>query len=194
MEKNNKKIKQVCYVTGNWFKVKMAKEVLEPLGIEVLQKKINCQEIQANEIEKVATFSAKFAANELKIPVLVNDSGLVVEELKGFPGPYTRYVEETITEEGVLKLMAGVENRKAKFIEVLAFCKPNSEPIIFIGATLGEIHNIKEGEHGWSFDKIFVPNGKDKPLACFIDDERWKLWDSSAYTKMAEYLKNEEKE
>lgn len=191
MEKNNEKIKQLCYVTGNWFKVKIAKEILEPLGIEVLHKKMDCLEIQANEIEKVAMFSAKFATNKLKIPVLVNDSGLVIEELKGFPGPYTHYVEETITEEGVLKLMKGIENRKAKFIEVLAFCKPNNEPIIFSGATLGEIHNIKEGEFGWSFDKIFVPEGKDKTLACFPDDERWKFWDNSAYKKLAEYLKNE---
>jgi XTP/dITP diphosphohydrolase len=191
MKKNNEKTKQICYVTGNWFKVKMAKEVLDPLGIEILQKKIDCPEIQANEIEKVAAFSAKFAANELKIPVLVNDSGLLVEELKGFPGPYTKYIEETITEEGILKLMKDIKNRKAKFIEVLVFCEPNKEPIIFSGATLGKINNIKEGEYGWSFDKIFVPENKDKPLACFPDDERWKFWDNSAYKKLAEYLKNE---
>ena len=39
------------------------------------------------------------------MPVIKNDSGLIVEALKGFPGPYTSYIEDTITEVGLLKLM-----------------------------------------------------------------------------------------
>lgn len=179
---------KITYVTGNKYKIELAQRILGPLGVEVLQKKIYCPEIQDNEIQNVSKFSAKYAANELGVPVIKNDSGLAVDALNGFPGPYTAYVEDTLTEDGVLKLMEGVENRKACFIEVISYCEPDKEPISFISRTEGEISLEKRGEYGWSYDRIFIPKGETKTLAEFSDNERWKFWTDDAYIQLKEYL------
>jgi len=179
---------EITYVTGNKYKVELAQRILGPLGVEVLQKKIYCPEIQDNKIENVSKFSAKYAANELQTPVIKNDSGLVIDALKGFPGPYTAYVEDTLTEEGILKLMQDKEDRTAHFIEVISYCKPNEEPISFISKTEGSISLEKRGEYGWSYDRIFIPKGQQKTLAEFNDDERWKFWSDDAYIQLKNFL------
>ncbi len=98
------KLKKITYVTGNWSKVLSAKQILEPLGIEVDNVKMETTEIQADTVEEVAKYSAKEASEKLKCAVLKNDTGLFVEALNGFPGPYTHYVDERLGEDGLLKL------------------------------------------------------------------------------------------
>ena len=184
---------QITYVTGNKYKIELAERILNPLGVQILQKKIYCPEIQDDKIENVSKFSARYAANELNVPVIKNDSGLVIEALNGFPGPYTAYVEDTLTEEGILKLMDNIENRKACFIEVISYCEPNKEPVSFISKTEGEISLEKRGEFGWSYDRIFIPKGETKTLAQFNDDERWKFWTDDAYLQLRAFLENNSK-
>lgn len=181
-------MKQITYVTGNAYKIELAQRILQPLGIEVLQKKIYCPELQDNDILNVSKFSASYAANQLQMPVIKNDSGLIIEALNGFPGPYTSYIENTITEEGILKLMVNEENRKAYFLEVISFCMPNKEPISFISKTYGYISKEKRGNFGWSFDRIFIPEGEEKTLAEFEDDKRWKFWSNDAYLHLKDFL------
>lgn len=180
----------ITYVTGNKYKIELAQRILSPLGINVLQKKIYCPEIQDDKIENVSKFSAKYAANQLGVAVIKNDSGLVIEALNGFPGPYTAYVEDTLTEEGILKLMEGKENRNAYFVEVISYCQPNQEPISFVSKTEGSISLEKKGEFGWSYDRIFIPKGQDKTLAQMPDDERWKFWSDDAYLQLKDFLEN----
>lgn len=182
---------KIVYCTGNKFKLKVAQEALEPLGIEIEGRKIeNLPEIQADSIEEVAKYSSKYASEFLNLSVLKNDSGLIIPALNNFPNAYTKYVEETITENGILKLMNGVENREAYFIEVLAYTEVGKEPVTFISKTEGTIANKAEGEYGWSYDRIFIPKGEEKTMACFPDDERWKFWTDAAYDKLADYIKN----
>lgn len=180
----------VIYCTGNKFKLKVAKEIMEPLGFEVEGKKLDIPEIQADSIEDVAKYSSKYASEKLNMSTLKNDSGLVIPALKNFPGPYTKYIEETITEDGILKLMKDEKDRRAYFLEVLAYTEVGKEPVVFVSKTEGTIATEKSGDYGWSYDKIFIPKGQDKTLACFEDDERWKFWSNNGYTNFANYLKN----
>ena len=181
--------KNITYVTGNKFKILTAKEILEPLGFKIDAQKIDCPEIQADTIEEVAKYSSKYASDFLKTNTLKNDSGLIIPALKGFPGPYTKFVEETVTEDGILKLMEGVEDREAYFLEVLAYTEYEKETIVFVSKTKGTIAKEKSGDYGWSYDRIFIPEGQEKTMACFDDDERWKFWNDDGYTEFAKYLK-----
>ena len=180
---------KIVYITGNKFKLLTAKNILEPIGIEVDNVVMDVPEIQSDSIEEVAKYSSLYASNKLKCNTLKNDSGLVIPSLKGFPSAYTKYVEETITEDGILKLMKGIEDRKAYFLEVLAYTEYKKEPIVFISKTKGIIAKRKSGKYGWGYDRIFIPEGENKTLACFKDDKRWKFWDESGYKEFAKYLK-----
>ena len=183
---------KITLVTGNWAKLEQAKKFLEPFGHEVDNIKMDTIEIQTDKVQDVAAFSAKWASDELKKNILKNDTGIEIEALKGFPGPYTHYVQDTIGEDGVLKIMENVENRKAKFVQALAFCEYGKEPVVFTSETYGTIAKAKEGTHGWCWDFIFIPDGQDKPLGCFEDEERLKMWNDTGYAQLAEYLKGKE--
>lgn len=181
--------KRITYVTTNWAKIESAKQVLIPLGYEVENLKIETPEIQADDVTEVAKYSAKWAAEKINKPVLKNDSGLFVNALKGFPGVYTHYAEDTIGVDGLLKLMEGIKDRTAYFKEAIAYCEPGKEPIVFEGITKGKIDTKKSGEYGWSWDFVFIPEGEEKTLGCFPDKERWNFWSLDAYSKLANYLK-----
>lgn len=182
----------ITFVTGNWAKILSARQILEPLGFTIDQVKMDTPEIQDDSIEEVSKYSAKWASDQLKCAVLKNDSGLCVDTLNGFPGPYTHYVDDTLGEDGILKLLEGVENRNAHFVESLSYCEYGKEPITFVAITEGTIAKEKQGTYGWSWDFIFIPKGETKTLACFNDDERFKYWSNDAYLKLAEYLKNKD--
>jgi len=179
---------KITLVTGNWAKVMQAKEVLEPIGIEVDNIKLDTPELQLDTVEEVAKYSAKWASEELKCNVVKNDTGIVIDALKGFPGPYTHYVQDTLGEAGVLKLLKGEENRKARFVQALAFCEYGKEPVVFTSITEGTIAKRKSGKYGWCWDFIFIPDGKAKTLGSFKDEERFSLWNDTGYKQLAEYL------
>lgn len=182
-------MKKIVYVAGNKSKLYSAKQILEPLGFEVDNVKMDTTEIQANTVEEVAIHSAKEVSEKLKCSVLKNDTGLFVDALGGFPGPYTHYVDETLGEDGLLKLLDGVDNRKACFIEAFAYCEYGKEPVVFKSITNGVIAQEKSGEYGWSWDYIFIPDGYEKTMANYPDEERCLVWNTDGYKLLADYLK-----
>ncbi len=184
---------KITLVTGNWAKVALAKQFLEPYGIEVDNVKMDTVEIQADSVEEVAAYSAKWASNELKTTVVKNDTGIMVEALKGFPAAYTHYAADTIGEDGLLKLMKGVENRKACFVQALAYCEYGKEPVVFKSITEGTIAKRKSGKYGWAWDFIFIPKGQTKTLGSFPDKKRFELWNDTGYIQLANYLKENNK-
>ena len=181
---------KITYVTGNWAKISSAKQILEPIGIEVDNVKMETTEIQADTVEEVAMHSAKEASEKLKCAVLKNDTGLYVEALGGFPGPYTHYVDERLGEDGILKLLEGIEDRRAYFIEAFAYCEYGEEPIVFKSITKGSIAKEKSGKYGWSWDFIFIPDGYDKTMGNYPDEERFLMWNTDAFYEIADFFKN----
>lgn len=182
-------MQKITYVTGNWSKLMSAKNVLEPLGFEVDNIKMDTTEIQADTVEEIASHSAKEASEKLKCSVLKNDTGLFIEALNGFPGPYTHYVDERLGEDGILKLLENEENRNACFIEAFAYCEYKKEPVVFKSVTKGTIAKEKSGSYGWSWDYIFIPDGEEKTMGNYPDEKRCLLWNTEGYHLLAEYLK-----
>ncbi len=181
---------KITLVTGNWAKLAQAKQFLEPLNIEVDNIKMDTVEIQADSVEEVALYSAKWASDKLKCNIVKNDTGISIDALNGFPAAYTHYISDTIDVDGILKLMKGVENRKAEFVQALSFCEYGKEPVVFKSVTKGTIAKRKSGKYGWSWDFIFIPDGQTKTLASFKDEKRLKLWNDTGYQQLIEYLKN----
>ena len=182
-------MKKITYVTGNWYKIMCARSILEPLGFEVDNIKMETTGIQANNVEDVAMYSAKEASDKLKCDVLKNDTGLYVEALGGFPGPYTHYVDEKLGEDGLLKLLKGIDNRNACFIEAFAYCEYGKDPVVFKSITKGRIATEKSGIYGWSWDFIFIPDGYDKTMGNYPDEERCYIWNTDAYAELVKFLK-----
>ncbi|WP_117594337.1 non-canonical purine NTP pyrophosphatase [Haloprofundus halophilus] len=107
------------YVTTNEGKVA---EATSYLGESVGQVDFDYTEIQSDDLGRIAAHGAREAYRQVGEPVLVDDAGLFVDALGGFPGPYSSYVEDTVGIDRVWRLGEQEENRKASFRCVLAYC------------------------------------------------------------------------
>jgi len=149
----------VRFATSNVNKVEEVVSILEDYLIRIEQVNAKTMEIQADNVEDIAKTSAIWAAQESKSPVFVEDTGLFVKALEGFPGPYAAYVYKTIGRKGILKLLSGVSDRRAEFRSVVAFCAPGGEAVCFLGIVSGMISAEERGSWGFGFDSIFKPDG-----------------------------------
>ena len=108
------------YVTTNPGKVREAERYLPDGSVERLD--FDYTEVQADELGPIAAQGAREAYRHADGPVLVDDAGLFVEGLDGFPGPYSSYVEETLGVERVHEIAAELDDRRAAFRCVLGYC------------------------------------------------------------------------
>lgn len=157
--------KTIAFITGNAHKVIEAAEILSGAGIKLRQIDLELEEPQADEVEDVAEACALRGAMKLKMPVVVEDSGLFISALGGFPGPYSSYVYRKIGVEGILVLMRGRRDRAARFESAVAYSIDGEEAKVFKGMTIGTISNTARGRRGFGFDPIFVVRGKRDTFA-----------------------------
>ena len=161
---------RLAFITSNPGKVEEAKRYFESLGVEIYQLKMEYPEIQADTLEEVARFGAEWLGKRLDVPFFLDDSGLFIDALNGFPGVYSAYVYRTLGIDGILKLMEGVKNRNAHFRSVIAYW--DGEVHLFTGRVDGEIINEKRGSGGFGFDPIFVPEGFTRTFAEMTTEEK----------------------
>ncbi len=141
----------IYFVTGNNGKFVEARGIFGDL----IQKNIGYLEIQADTLEEVAGFGMKEVLQRMQGPVMLEDAGLFVEALGGFPGVYSAYVQKTVRNEGMLRLMKGVEDRRAFFKSVVAYAQPGQETRMFAGEVHGRIGFEARGSKGFGYDPIF---------------------------------------
>jgi len=146
----------LTFVTSNLHKFREVSELAARRGLEVVHYNWRYPEIQADELEEIARLSAMEVSDKLGKPCFVEDAGLFVDSLRGFPGPYSNYVFRTIGNPGILKLMHGEKNRRAEFRSAVGYCEPGGEPMIFVGRVEGWIAEEARGTGGFGFDPIFV--------------------------------------
>ena len=152
-------MRKIIFVTGNPHKVREAGDILSPLGVTVEQNNCGYPELQEDNLEAIAKFGAQWAADKLGQEVMVDDSGLFIEALGGFPGPYSAYVFDTLGNERILKLMEDETNRSAVFKCVIGYCRPGEEALVFSGEVAGKIANKIRGSAGFGYDPIFAVGG-----------------------------------
>ena len=156
-------MRTVWFMTRNVGKVREAKHALEPLGFEVKQLVVEGLEIsepQCDDLEVVARSKLQQAQAHLPHPddaLMVEDAGLFVDALSGFPGVYSAYVLNTLGCDGILKLMEKNDNRTAEFQAVTALLL-GDEVHVSRGVCQGVLAANASGNDGFGFDPVFVPN------------------------------------
>ena len=161
----------ITFITGNKQKVIEAENIFKDYDINLEHIDLGYCEPQGT-LEEVAISGAKYASRKLNKPVIVEDAGLFIKALKGFPGTYSSYVQETLGNQGILKLLDGVNDRYAEFRSVIGYCAPNSEPKIFLGKVIGEIAVEEKGDLGFAFDPIFYVPAEGKTFGELTTEEK----------------------
>lgn len=168
--------KVVFFATGNINKFNEARSILNPYDISVGMLRMKGDEIQSDNLKEIAKTSAINAFKRTNLPIFVEDAGLFVNALSGFPGPYAAYIYKTIHNDGILKLMENVSDRQAKFQSVIAyFDQTLCEPECFEGESKGEItltERKPQGKSAFGFDPIFQPVGSNRSFAEMTINEK----------------------
>jgi XTP/dITP diphosphohydrolase len=152
----------IYLVTSNQHKFEEIHKRIQPIQIKWID--LEYPEIQSQDLNKIAKESVRYVYNQLKKPVFLEDSGLFISALNGFPGPYSSFVYKTIGLQGILNLMKNIKERTAKFISVVAYHDGNT-PQTFQGTILGKISERPQGNAGFGYDPIFIPEAHTKTFA-----------------------------
>lgn len=166
---------RITFVTGNPGKVEELQALLAPHGTEVVQDDRGYPEIQADTLEAVARAgAAALLANGLEPPFVLEDAGLFVSALRGFPGVYSRYALDTLGCQGLLKLLVDVEQelRTAAFEARLHYVDADGGHHGFSGRCTGRIAERMAGEGGFGFDPVFIPDGDTRTFAELSAEEK----------------------
>jgi XTP/dITP diphosphohydrolase len=149
--------KVAYFVTTNIHKFQEARRILSEYRIATAMLRVGAIEIQDDNPENIAKASAVDAVKNSGLPIFVEDAGIFVKALNGFPGPYSSYVYQTVGTKGILKLMKNIKNRDAYFQAVIAFSSPKEEPTCFTCKVKGKISLKERGTSGFGYDPIFKP-------------------------------------
>lgn len=112
----------------------------------------------------VAREAAMAAYSVLKRQLVVDDTGLYIPALGGFPGAYAAFVQKTIGNSGILRLMEGIADRAASFITAAAYTDGRHIEA-FVGEMPGQIAFAPSGKEGFGYDPIFVCDGETRTYA-----------------------------
>lgn len=147
---------RIYFASSNRHKFEEAKSILAGFGLDLKFYRCSLEEVQDERLEKIARHKAREAYSMISKPVIVEDVGLFISSLKGFPGPYSSYVFDTLGNKGLLKLVS--RDRTARFRSVIAYCGARDRVMLFSSNVRGRIAGREKGSR-WGYDPIFIPEG-----------------------------------
>uniref|UniRef100_A0A915LT66 Inosine triphosphate pyrophosphatase n=1 Tax=Meloidogyne javanica TaxID=6303 RepID=A0A915LT66_MELJA len=178
---------------------KMEVEGVNVLEMEMVQNNpgsskhigLDLPEFQGEPDEIVAK-KCEHAVKQIEGPVLVEDTCLCFNAFGGLPGPYIKWFFEKLKPEGLIKLLAGFEDKSGYALCTFAYCKGvNQQIYTFQGRTEGIIVEPR-GSRQFGWDPCFMPNGFGKTFAEMTSEEKNKISHrGKALEKLKEFLENE---
>jgi XTP/dITP diphosphohydrolase len=177
---------EIYFATSNKDKFKEAEEFFKE-KVKLIHLEFEYSEIRSDSMDEIARDAALAAYKRVKESVFVEDSALFIHALKDFPATYSSWVYKRLGNDGILKLMEGVEDRSATFEARIAFVKRKGELQMFRGKCEGRIALEEHGDKGFGYDPIFIPADEHQTFAESIELKN-KL--SHRYKALLEFSKN----
>lgn len=162
-------MKQFALVTGN---VNKHREAERLLGHPLERVALDLPELQAATTYEVALAKAATAHTTLGRPVIIEDAGLELTALGGFPGPFIKFWETQGGLVSICRALDGTPDRRATAVCVLAFVADAGPPSYVEGRTAGTIAMLPRGENGFGWDAIFIPEGETRTFGEMSANEK----------------------
>ena len=148
---------KLLIATTNPDKLKEYRRLLRPWRLIMVQPGPVPQET-GSTFKQNAIIKAKFYGQKYNLPILADDSGLEIKALNGFPGVRSaRYAKGNFetARQVLLKRLAGMPRRTARFVCVIALYRPAKPIATFTGVVSGQIAVRELGQRGFCYDPIF---------------------------------------
>lgn len=177
-------------VTHNQHKFMEYEDIFSKLGMDLEWYNYEYPELQSEYLRDIVEFSLKHVSRILNKPFFLEDSGLFINSLRGFPGPYSSYVQEKIGNTGILRLMEEMVDRRAMFVSVIGYYDGKNFHY-FEGTLEGKISDSIRGNNGFGYDPIFIPDGDRRTLAEMeMGEKNTMSHRRKALNRFLEFLKN----
>lgn len=149
-------------------------------------------ELQADSLAEVVEFGLRWLYERHGRPMIIDDSGLFVDALGGWPGVFSADAYKKVGCDGLLKLMGGLRHRTARFECVAGYIDADGIRTA-VGTCEGMITEEKRGEGGFGYDPIFVPTGHDQTFAEMdMEDKNLISHRGKAFSKLAGIINGEQ--
>jgi XTP/dITP diphosphohydrolase len=146
-------------ITSNPGKVAEYQNEFGYLGLEMVHYPFPYDEVQTSDLGEVVSKGMEAIRSKGISDFVIDDTGLFIDSLKGFPGVWSAYVQKTIGNQGILRLMEGEEDRGAEFRTCIG-CDIGGEMIVVTGVCRGKITTEERGTGGFGYDPIFTHDGR----------------------------------
>eukprot|EP01032_Pedospumella_encystans_P009571 gene9571-11254_t len=155
----------ITFVTGNKKKLEEVIAILgDTLPFNLISQKIDLPELQG-EPGEVSRAKCALAAEQVKGPVMVEDTSLCYNALGGLPGVYIKWFLDKTGHEGLNNLLAAYPDKSAYAQCVFSLSLgPGHEPVTFVGRTEGKIVPAR-GPLDFGWDPVFQPDGFEETYA-----------------------------
>ncbi|MFH1721122.1 MAG: XTP/dITP diphosphatase [Candidatus Altiarchaeota archaeon] len=181
---------KLSFATSNPNKVSEANVVGKEFGIEFVRLAEVYPEVRDPSVSVVAREGAKFVYEKVGEPVIVEDAGMYVDALSGFPGSYSKFVIQHIGNDGILKLLDGISERSATFRAAIGYCDGKGTKV-FEGVVEGTIAESEMGTEGFGYDPIFIPKGQKETFAENQEMKNQVSHRRKAFEKLCRWLSDE---
>ena len=148
---------ELVFVTSNLGKLREAEAVL---GRALDHSGLDLPEVQTLDLREVVRSKAAMAFERLRRPVLVEDTGLELVGLNGFPGPLVRWLLTSVGPEGIAKIALCFSDPGAT-ARCLVCATDGTEDVYSEGVVSGAIAAAPRGSSGFGWDSVFVPSDGD---------------------------------
>ena len=153
------------FITGNKGKVREFEQILE---VKLDNESLELDEIQSTDVAEVTLHKVRQAYEMLKRPVLVEDTGLYIEDINGFPGALIKFYMRDV---GCAGICAYHQLSHARAETVIGY--HNGDEIqLFKGVIRGSISTRPLGGNGFGWDTIFIPEGHSRTFAQMTSEEK----------------------
>lgn len=165
---------KIVLATRNQGKIQEMRVLLSELPVELISAAdlTTAPEVaeEAASLEQNAAMKARTLHGYTELPSLADDTGLEVRALDGRPGVRSaRYAgelaDDAANRKRLLRELADVSNRRARFRTVIAFVEKQGVLHFFEGICPGTITHEERGSGGFGYDSIFVPEGLEQTFA-----------------------------
>lgn len=170
----------IVIASKNAGKIAEFQRILSEVGISVITD-IDFPDVDetGSTFEENAILKARAVSSFTNLPALADDSGLAVEALNGAPGIFSarysgRHGDDAANISRLLEDLNGVldENRRAKFVAVLALVTPDGKELLVRGELEGKIRNQPTGTNGFGYDPIFEPENSNRTMGELSPSEK----------------------
>lgn len=190
-------MKKLVFASNNAHKLSEIRAILgdriEIISLSDLQCHDEIPET-ADTLEGNALIKARYVWEHYGLYCFADDTGLEVEALGGAPGVYSaRFAGEHASFEDnvslLLERLSGVAApRRARFRTVIALIDEYGTHF-FEGSVDGEITLERSGDHGFGYDPIFRPEGREETFAQLTEQEKNSMSHRGrAVQKLVRYL------